>query len=74
MTIADKPREQEEEMQSWPPIEELVGTLDSLDEITQWLGTYRDRLRIARKGERLQLTEAVQRLEARHQRRRAELA
>ena len=48
--------------------------LDTLEEISEWLSTYRERLRIAHEGERLQLTEAVRRLEARYQRRRAELA
>jgi len=48
--------------------------LDSLEEISEWLSTYRERLRIAHEGERLQLSEAVRRLEVRYQRRRAELA
>src|ERR1041385_4520829 len=47
--------------------------LDSLEEISQWLATYRERLRIAHEGERLQLSEAVRRLEARYHPRRARL-
>ena len=61
-------------MKQPPSVEDQTASHDSLDVISQWLGTYRDRLRIARQGERVQLTEARRRLKARHQRRRAELA
>lgn len=57
-----------------PPMEKQPDTPDSLDEITVWLGTYRQRLRIARDGERLLMGETVRRHGARHQRRQAELA
>ena len=54
--------------------EDLPAALDGLDEITGWLVTYRNRLRIAHDGERLELSSVVRRLKARYQRRRAELA
>ena len=62
-------------IQAERPTNELDATsLDSLDEVTKWLGTYRHRLRIAREGERLLMSETVRRYDARHQRRQAELA
>lgn len=54
--------------------ETYVARIDSLDEITQWLGTFRERLRQARSGERDELTHVVERLEEHYQLRRAELS
>lgn len=51
-----------------------VRNLDTLDEITVWLGTFRERLRIAQAHEHAELTEVIAELEAHYMRRRAELA
>ncbi len=51
-----------------------VPALDSLEEICGWLGTYRERLRQARRDEEAELTAVVRRLEARYHSRRAELS
>jgi hypothetical protein len=48
--------------------------IDSLEEITLWLGTFRERLRMARAGERDQLEAVVDRLEDHYRQRRAELS
>jgi len=50
-----------------------IATLDSLEEISGWLGTYRQRLKIARSDEQLQVGTVVSQLESRMQLRRAEL-
>ena len=49
-------------------------TLESLAEISGWLGTYRERLKIARSDEVLQVRTVVNQLEWRLRLRRAELA
>lgn len=49
-------------------------TIDSLEEICSWLGTFRERLRQARGEERPEVALALQQLEARYQYRRAELS
>ena len=54
--------------------ETYVARIDSLEEITQWLGTFRERLRQARTGERDQIAYVVERLEDQYQLRRAELS
>jgi hypothetical protein len=51
-----------------------VPAIDSLEEISGWLGTFRERLRQARHEERPQVAEVLQQLEARYQMRRAELS
>lgn len=51
-----------------------VPSIDSLEDISQWLGTFRERLRVARNVERQTVAAAVQELEARYQLRRAELS
>ncbi|HET9780142.1 MAG TPA: hypothetical protein VFR33_00050 [Candidatus Dormibacteraeota bacterium] len=51
-----------------------VERLDSLDEITEWLGTFRERLRMARMHEQQELTAIVAELETHFRRRRAELS
>ena len=48
--------------------------IDGLEEISAWLGTFRERLRVAREGEREEVAAVVHQLEARYQLRRAELA
>ncbi|HEY6115865.1 MAG TPA: hypothetical protein VI172_07895 [Candidatus Dormibacteraeota bacterium] len=48
--------------------------IDSLEEISGWLGTFRERLRMARAEDRTDLTGTLQRLEARLELRRAELS
>lgn len=54
--------------------ETYVARIDSLEEITQWLGTFRERLRQARVGDRADLAQVVEKLEDRYQLRRAELS
>ncbi len=51
-----------------------VPSLDTLEEITQWLGTFRERMRIAHASERSEVVRTVIELEAHFERRRAELA
>lgn len=51
-----------------------VQSIDSLNEICDWLGTFRERLRLARSDERTSVIAIVQQLEARYQHRRAELS
>jgi hypothetical protein len=51
-----------------------VPTIDSLDEICEWLGTFRARLRAARGEDRAGAAAMIQKLEARYQTRRAELS
>jgi hypothetical protein len=49
-------------------------TITDLGEISDWLGTYRERLREARDEDRQQLTSGVTRWTVRYQQRRSELA
>jgi len=58
------------------PAAAWVATLDDLDEICGWLGTFRERLQIARKLQLddTNLAEVTDRLDARLRRRRAELS
>jgi hypothetical protein len=51
-----------------------VPSIDSLEEISHWLGTFRERLRVSRSEDRAGVAAVVQQLEARYQTRRAELA
>jgi hypothetical protein len=51
-----------------------LGAVTDLDEISEWLGTYRDRLRLAHPEEQPELTSHVRRWSDRLQQRRAELA
>ena len=55
-------------------LEVYVPAVDSLEEICGWLGTFRERLRMARSEERAQVAEVVHQLEARYHARRAELS
>ena len=48
--------------------------LDSLEEISGWLGTFRERLRQARTDEQARVAAMVGELEARYVMRRAELS
>ena len=57
-----------------PSLEVYVPGVDSLEEICGWLGTFRERLRLARTDERAEVAEVVQLLEARYLVRRAELS
>jgi hypothetical protein len=57
-----------------PSTAPYVPSIDSLNEISYWLGTFRERLRMARNDERTLVLEMVQQLQARYQRRRAELS
>jgi hypothetical protein len=54
--------------------ESYVPTIDSLNEISGWLGTFRERLNQARSEDRARVAAIVERLEARYQHRRAELS
>ncbi|HYT14094.1 MAG TPA: hypothetical protein VEL12_15010 [Candidatus Nitrosopolaris sp.] len=47
---------------------------DTLTDISDWLGTYRERLRVARDDEREQIRALIGRMSARYHLRRAELA
>ena len=51
-----------------------VGSVDDLAEISSWLGTYKERLRLARAEEREGLASDVHRWDSRLKERRAELA
>jgi hypothetical protein len=51
-----------------------VSSLESLDEISGWLGTFKERLRLARESERAEYATILNRLEARYRERRAELS
>ena len=57
-----------------PSLDLYVPAIDSLEEICGWLGTFRERLRLARVDERPQVALVVDQLEARYQLRRAELS
>jgi hypothetical protein len=57
-----------------PSLGVYVPAIDSLEEISGWLGTFRERLRMARADEFPQVVAVVQELEARFETRRAELA
>src|SRR3989442_12365635 len=50
-----------------------VPAIDSLEEICGWLGTFRERLRVARVDERPHFAAVVEQLEARYMTRRAQL-
>ena len=63
-----------EDLVPLPSLEAFVPTIDSLEEICGWLGTFRERLREARAEDRVPLEATVQKLEARFQMRRAELS
>lgn len=52
----------------------IVESLDDLQEICGWLGTFRERLRHARVEDKSTMTDLVDSLEARYRQRRAELA
>jgi hypothetical protein len=58
----------------FPSLSPYVQAVDSLEEICGWLGTFRERLRIAHFDERPGIVLVVQQLEARNLTRRAELS
>ena len=51
-----------------------VPAIDTLEEICGWLGTFRERLRMAHIDQRADVAAVVVQLEARYQTRRAELS
>ncbi len=51
-----------------------VPSLENLDEITIWLGTFRERLRIAHPKDQPKLDATMKELETHYRRRRAELS
>jgi hypothetical protein len=59
---------------SLEPIRPYVPALDSLEDISGWLGTFRERLRRARDEEEAGVAAVVEQLEARYVLRRAELS
>jgi hypothetical protein len=63
-----------EDQAPFASLEPLVPSIDSLEEICGWLGTFRERLRVARDEERAAVATVVNQLEARYQLRRAELS
>ena len=56
------------------PKQPEIEMIHSLEDICDWLGTYRERLRLARPTDRSEVGIVVSQLEARLQVRRAELA
>jgi len=57
-----------------PSLQLYVPAIDTLEEICGWLGTFRERLRMAHIDERADVAAVVVQLEARYQTRRAELS
>jgi hypothetical protein len=57
-----------------PSLEPYVPAIDSLEDISNWLGTFRERLRLARGAERATMALTFERLKARYNTRRAELS
>ena len=57
-----------------PSLDLYVPPIDGLEEICGWLGTFRERLRLAHDEERPQVALLVGQLEARFLARRAELS
>jgi hypothetical protein len=60
-----------------PPLPDAplhITSLENLDEITAWLGTFRERLRIAHPKDQPKLDAATKELETHYRRRRAELS
>jgi hypothetical protein len=57
-----------------PSQDPYVQAIDSLEEISEWLGTFRERLRAAHAHELPEVAKVVHELEARYQMRRAELS
>ena len=51
-----------------------IDRMESLEEITAWLGTFRERLRLAREPERDDIAGTLGELYRQYRRRRAELA
>ena len=51
-----------------------IDKIESLEEITHWLGTFSERLRLAREHERDNIAATLKELETQYRRRRAELA
>ena len=58
----------------FPSLEIYVPAVESLEEICGWLGTFRERLRLARLEDQAGVRSMVEQLEARYQMRRAELS
>ncbi len=56
------------------PKQREIEMIHSLEDIYDWLGTYRERLRLARPTDRSEVGIVISQLEARLQVRRAELA
>jgi hypothetical protein len=65
---------QREDAAPLPSLEVYVPAIESLEEISGWLGTFRERLRVARIEDQTQVAQVVKQLEARYQMRRAELS
>jgi hypothetical protein len=51
-----------------------IESLESLEEITAWLGTFGERLKLAREHEREHIAATLEELNTHYRRRRAELA
>ena len=62
----------EHEVQSQPTAP--IDSFDDLEEISSWLGTYKERLRLARAEERQTVAGDVERWDSRLRQRRGELA
>ena len=73
MRRAKTPRPSEGRPQLPEPLPS-VASLEGLEEITVWLGTFRERLRIAHAKDRKTLEATVKELEAHYRRQRAELS
>jgi hypothetical protein len=65
----------EQRVESDVPVMELhIPSIESLDELSDWLGTFRERLRMAHPGEQPHVAAVVEELEIHYRRRRAELS
>jgi hypothetical protein len=70
-TKASRPSEERSELPHTPP---HVPSLESLEEISAWLGTFRERRRIAHAKDQAKLEATMKELETHYRRRRAELS
>jgi len=68
-----KPRKRSE-VRPVPDMPLHLTSLENLDEITAWLGTFRERMRIAHRKDQPELDATMKELESHYRRRRAELS
>jgi hypothetical protein len=73
-TTGQGARVRREDQAPLPSLDVYVPAIDSLEEISGWLGTFRERLRMAHADEVPRMVAVVSELQARFETRRAELA